>query len=120
MKQGLVLLTIVLVAPALASSQTETPSTSQGSNPPTALHRNHVTITGCLTKNPHNEYELVDQKGTNNLLYGSIVNLSSYVGQFVTLVGDRSATPSTDAGTARPMPHFLVRKVRLASGECKK
>lgn len=93
------LLTILLVAPALASTQ------------------HNITVTGCLTKNSHNEYELVDQKGTTYLLYGSTVNPGSYVGQSVSLNGDRSATPSTDTGTARPVPHLLVKGVRPASGD---
>jgi hypothetical protein len=78
----LFLLTIFLVVPALASTQ------------------HNITVTGCLTKDSHSEYVLVDQKGTTYLLYSSTVNLSSYVGQSVSLNGDRSATPSTDTGTA--------------------
>lgn len=110
----------VLLMPLLVWSQTVSPNDSQGSgnNVESQQKRNSVSITGCLTRNSHNQYELVDQKGVRNLLYGS-VPLDSYVGQSVTLVGARSATPSTDTGTARPMPHFKVSDVRPASGQCK-
>lgn len=47
------------------------------------------------------------------------VRLDSYIGRPVTLVGVQSATPSTDTGTARPMPHFKVLEVRPESGTCK-
>jgi hypothetical protein len=102
MKICVLFLTVILAVPALASSQ------------------KNVTVTGCVTKNSHNEYEIVDQKGTTYILYGSIVDLASYAGQFVSLVGDRSATPSTDNADPRPMPHLLVRKAHQASGTCKK
>jgi hypothetical protein len=119
MKESLFLLTILLFVPAIVSSQTETPSAPQNSNRQAVQHRNHVTITGCLTSSHHKEYRLVDQDGTTNLVYSPTVDLDSYVGQSVTLVGNRSASPSTDTGTARPMPHFMVTEVRPASGSCK-
>ena len=119
MKETLFLLTVLLVVPAVVSSQTETPSTAQNNNRQAVGQRNHVTITGCLTSSHHKEYQLVDQDGTTNLVYSPTVNLDAYVGQSVTLVGNRSATPSTDTGTARPMPHFMVTEVRPASGSCK-
>jgi hypothetical protein len=84
------------------------------------LKRNESAVTGCLTKTPHNEYELVDEKGIHNLLYSSTIPLDTYVGQSVTVVGVRSATSSTDMGTARPMPHFNVVDLRPASGKCSK
>jgi len=84
------------------------------------LKGNQSAITGCLTKNPHDEYELVDEKRVHNLLYSSTVPLDTYVGQSVTLIGERSATPSTDTGTARPVPHFKVVDLRPASGKCGK
>ncbi|HKF01907.1 MAG TPA: hypothetical protein VKB49_06315, partial [Candidatus Sulfotelmatobacter sp.] len=59
--------------------------------------------------------------GIHNLVYQSDkFDLDSYVGQSVTLIGDRSAIPSTDTGTARPMPHFKVAELRQASGKCRK
>lgn len=119
MKESLFLLTILLVAPAVVSSQTETPTAPQDSNRQAVHQRNHITITGCLTSSHHKEYQLVDQEGTTNLVYSPTVNLDSYVGQSVTLVGNRSASPGTDTGTARPMPHFMVIEVRSASGSCK-
>lgn len=84
------------------------------------LKHNQSAVTGCLTKNPHNEYELVDEKGIHNLLSSSTVPLDTYVGQSVTLIGERSSTPSTDVGTARPMPYFKVVDLRPASGKCSK
>jgi len=53
------------------------------------------------------------------MVYSSTVHLDSYVGQFVTLTGSRSAMPSTDTGTGRPMPHFAVTGVQPATGQCK-
>jgi hypothetical protein len=119
MKESLFLLTILLVAPVLASSQTQNPSATQDSNRQTAQQRNQITITGCLTSRHHKEYQLVDEEGTTNLLYSPTVNLDSYVGQSVTLVGNRGASPGTDTGTSRPMPHFMVVEVRPAPGKCK-
>jgi hypothetical protein len=53
------------------------------------------------------------------MVYSTTVHLDSYVGQSVTLIGNQSATPSTDTGTGRPMPHFVVLEVQPASGSCK-
>jgi hypothetical protein len=83
------------------------------------LKRNQTALIGCLTKN-HNEYELVDEKGIHNLLYSSTVPLDTYVGQSVTLIGERSSAPSIDMGTARSMPYFKVVDLRPASGKCSK
>ena len=115
MKVSVFLFAPLLLAPAFVLSQNEPSASTQGN-----MHhfdRHHVSITGCLTSREPNEYEMVDQQGITNLLY-SRINLSAYVGQSVTVVGDQSATPSTDSGTARPMPHFIVKKVH-ASGKCK-
>ena len=118
MKESLFLLTILLFVPAVVASQ-ETPSAPQDSNRRAVQQQNHITITGCLTSSHHKEYQLVDQDGTTNLVYSPTVNLDGYVGQSVTLVGNRGANPSTDTGTARPMPYFMVTEVRPASGSCK-
>jgi len=118
MKKRFLLLTVLLVTPALVSSQTGNPKAMQGHGPPMHLGRNQSALTGCLTKNPHGEYELIDEKGIHNLLYSSTVPLDTYVGQSVTLSGERSATPSTDMGTARPMTYFKVVDLRPASGKC--
>src|SRR5262249_9868008 len=109
MRGSLFALTILVVAPTLAFSQTE-------HNPKTAKQ---ATITGCLSKTKGNQYQLVDQKKVTNLLISDTVNLESYVGQSVTLIGNQSATPSTDTGTKRPTPTFRVREVQQASGTCK-
>jgi len=45
----------------------------QNISPQTDRKRNQSTITGCLIKNPHNEYELVDEKGIHNLLNSSTI-----------------------------------------------
>ena len=103
-----IVMAILLVAPVLAFSQSPEPKT-------------HSTITGCLTSTgqPH-EYRLVDEKGVTNQVYSMTVHLNSYVGHPVILIGDRSATPSTDTGTGRPTPHFKVVEVKAGSGDCKK
>lgn len=119
MKLRLCLVTIVLFTPSIIFSQNDSTKTpSQDSNAQAQKQNKHATITGCLSKNPHNEYELVDEKGIHNLLYSSNIDFDSYVGKSVTLTGDRSAMPSTDTGTSRPMPHFRVLKVRSATGNC--
>jgi hypothetical protein len=106
MKGSLFVLAILVVAPALCVSQSS---------------KQHSTITGCLTSTGrHDEYRLVDQKGTTHLVYSSTVPLNSHVGESVTLIGDKAATPSTDTGTGRPMPHFKVFELQPASGNCKK
>ena len=109
MKLRLLLPLIPLVISALVFSQSSTPK----------MTTHHVTITGCLTKNSHGDYELVDQKGVHNLVYPSEkVDLESHVGQSVSLTGQQSAMPSTDTGTSRPMPHFVVDKLQQGSGKC--
>ena len=109
MKLRLFLLVILLVIPALVFGQSATPKKTT----------RQVTITGCLTKNSHGDYELVDQKGVHNLVYKSErVDLESHVGESVSLTGQQSAMPSTDTGTSRPMPHFVVEKLQQGSGKC--
>src|SRR5580704_70307 len=98
--------TLFMIVPVLA--QSPNPKTNQ-------------TINGCLTSNGRShEYQLVDENGVTNIVYSTTVHLNSYVGKSVSLVGDQSATPSTDTGTGRPMPHFKVVEVQPASGDCKK
>jgi hypothetical protein len=107
MRGRLFVLAILVVTPALALSQSP-------------KQKNHSKITGCLTSaGQPDEYQLVDKKGVTNLVYSTSVHLDSYVGQSVTLIGDQSATPSTDTGTGRPKPHFKVVEVKPASGSCK-
>jgi hypothetical protein len=96
------------------SDQNPTPDNSQAQ-----MTHDQIAVTGCLTKNSHNELELVDQEGVHNLPYSSTVNLASYVGKEVTIVGRRAATPSSDTGGHRA-PHFQVSKVQSTSGDCKK
>jgi hypothetical protein len=110
---------ILLITPALVSSQTGNPSATQGTTGQTAQRRNHSTITGCLTSSKHDEYQIVDQQGNRNVVYSPTVHLDSYVGQSVTLIGDRDTSQGTDTGTGRPMAHFKVFEVQPASGNCK-
>jgi len=120
MKVRFFLLVILLTIPALVFSQNPKPKRTQIAWQ-THPQEHQVTITGCLTKNSHDEYELVDQKGVHNLVYKSErVDLESHVGQSVSLTGKQSAMPGTDTGTSRPMPHFVVKKLRPASGNCGK
>jgi len=108
MRGRLFVFAILVVAAALAFSQSPKPKT-------------HSTITGCLTSTGQpDEYRLADEKGVTNQVYSVTVHLDSYVGQSVTLTGDQSSTPSTDTGTGRPAPHFKVVKVQPAPGDCKK
>jgi hypothetical protein len=119
MRGNLLVVAILVVTQAFAFSQTNT-SAAQKSKGQTAKHK--TTITGCLTSTmmgKRKEYRLVDQKRTENIAYSKTVDLDSYVGQSVTLVGDVSATPSTDEGTSHPMPVFYVFEVQPASGHCK-
>jgi hypothetical protein len=120
MEESFFLLTVLLVTPALVSSQTAVPKATQDHGRPMHLKRNQSAVTGCLTKNSHNEYELVDEKGNHHLLFSSTVPLDTYLGQSVTVIGERSATPSTDMGTARPLLYFNVVDLRPASGRCSK
>jgi hypothetical protein len=115
-KDKLFLLMILLVAPALALCQSDTQSATQDTTRQTVQQGNHISITGCLTSNKHHEYELVDEKGTTNLVYSTSVKLDPYVGQSVTLVGDRAASQSTDVSTGNPTPHFKAYEVHPASG----
>ena len=108
MRGRLFVFAILVVAAALAFSQSPKPKT-------------HSTITGCLTSTGQpDEYRLADEKGVTNQVYSVTVHLDSYVGKSVTLTGDQDATPSTDNGMGRPTPHFKVVKVQPASGDCKK
>jgi hypothetical protein len=109
MRESPFVLAILVIGPVFSFSQSPEPTT-------------HSKITGCLTSigQPH-EYRLADQKGVTNQVYSTTVHLDSYVGKSVTLIGDQSATPSTDTGTGRPTPHFKVVEVEQAgSGDCKK
>ena len=109
MRYKLFLSAIVLLVATLNSANSEAQRASK---------KTHVTISGCLNK-LHDDYELVDQKGVHNLVYKSDhFDLEPYVGKSVTLVGDRSAMPSTDTATPRPMPHFVVKELRPGTGSC--
>jgi hypothetical protein len=115
MRGNLFLLSILVVTSAFAFSQTNAPA--QNSKGQSTKHKS--TITGCLTSSKGKDYRMVDQKGKKNIVYSKTVDLDSYVGKSVTLVGDLSATPSTDEGTGRPMPVFWAFEVQPASGNCK-
>lgn len=111
--RGHFLLTVMAVASVLAFGQADA---NQNNKP--AKQSKHETMTGCLT-GKIDEYRLKDEKGKTVLLYSNNINLESYVGQSVTVVGDQAATPSTDPGTGRPLPHFKVFEVHPGSGACK-
>jgi hypothetical protein len=120
MRTSLFAVTLLMVTPTFTFSQTDTTTDSQAKP---AKQRSHTTITGCLSNigksGKSSQYRLRDEKGKTVIPYSSTVNLDSYVGQSVTVVGDQSAMPSTDTGTGRPMPHFKVLEVDAASGTCK-
>lgn len=117
MRGSLLALVILAVTAGLAVSQ-DNKNAPANSNPRDVRPGNRTTITGCLT-GESDHYRLTDQKGVTNIVYGSSAELDSYVGKPVTLLGDQSATPSTDTGTAHPMPHFKVIEVHPESGSCK-
>jgi hypothetical protein len=112
-------LAVLVAASSFAFSQSTKPSAAENGGSQPIGHHKRSTITGCLAPGDHDTYRLVDQKGVTNMVYSSTVHLDSYVGQFVTLTGSKSATPSTDTGTSRPMPHFAVTGVQPAPGQCK-
>jgi hypothetical protein len=112
-------LAVLLAASSLAFCQSDKPSAAENTENQLTAHHKHSSITGCLTSAEHDTYRLVDQKGVTNMVYSSTVHLDSYIGQFVTLIGSQSATPSTDTGTGRPLPHFAVTAVHPATGQCK-
>jgi hypothetical protein len=118
MKKNLFALALIITS-SLAFGQAGSTSTPANGSPQATTPRDHARITGCLSPKIHDYYELTDQNGVTNMVYSSTMPLDSYVGHSVTLVGSQSATPSTDTGTARPMPHFNVLEVRPASGNCK-
>lgn len=114
------LLLLIVLAPAIAFSQTDTQNATQDANRQTpAQAGNQTTITGCLTSGKHHDYQLRDESGTTNLVYSPTVNLGSHVGQSVTLVGERDPDQGTEARTGRPTPHFKVYQVQPGSGNCK-
>lgn len=117
MRGSLLALIMLAVTVGLAFSQNNQ-NGSQNNNPQSVIPGHRTTITGCLTGKP-NHYLLTDQNGVTNMVYSTTVHLDSYIGRPVSLVGIQSATPSTDTGTARPMPHFKVLEVQAASGDCK-
>jgi len=117
MKQR-VLMAVLFVAAAVLVNKSESQNPTKSSKPQTGKN---VTITGCLTRGPHETYDLVDRQGIHNMIAKSeTVNLDSYVGQSVKLVGERSAIPSTDEGTRRPKPLFKVTELQPAEGKCGK
>jgi hypothetical protein len=122
MRGTLFLLTILLVTPALAYCQNEPSRATENSYRQSAPQESNSTLTGCLTGKP-DEYQVTDQEGTTHLLFSPTVNLSSHVGQSVTLQGEqdvrRDASASSDEGTAHGMHFFRVLAVTQTSGACK-
>ena len=112
-KPSLLLSIALLLNPMLIAAQDD----SKGGKP-NDLHHERINITGCLTRNNHNEFELVDEKGIDNLPYSAVVHLDQFVGKTVTLFGKRAATPSDD--TLARGTHFQVSKVKSVSGQCKR
>lgn len=115
------LLAAILMAGFATSGfgQSDNQGATQNDGRPTTTSRHRSEITGCLASSDPDHYLLKDQKGITNMVYSTAIHLDSYVGQSVTLVGFQSATPSTDEGTGRPMPHFNVLEVHASSGTCK-
>jgi hypothetical protein len=122
MRGSLVLLTILLVTPALAFSQAESSSATPDSHRQTIDQQDSSTLTGCLTGKPDN-YQIVDEGGTRHLIFNPNVELSSFVGHSVEVVGTRDSTrdesASSDEGTAQGMSFFKVAQVNKDLGTCK-
>ena len=116
MRSSQLVFIILAVTAGLAAGQAN--QNAPQNNPQSVIPGHRTTITGCLTGEP-DHYRLTDQKGVTNIVVSTTVHLDSYVGRPVTLVGVQSATPSTDTGTARPMPHFKVLELHPESGSCK-
>jgi hypothetical protein len=114
MRMSLFLLTILAIAPAVGFGQADAPNATQNRK----STKQHMIITGCLT-GKHDQYRFKDEKGKTVIPYSATVDLDPYVGKSVTLVGDQSATPSTDPGMGRPLPLFKVAEARPGSGTCK-
>jgi hypothetical protein len=124
MRASFFLLTILLVTPTLAFSQYESPSATQSNDRQTMQQQGNgtSTLTGCLTGKP-DEYQLVDQRGTTHLIFNPGVDLSSYVGHSIEVMGkrdvQRDASASSDEGTAHGMHFFKVVSVNKDLGRCK-
>ena len=108
----------ILLFVALLITRVPVPAQQPSQGKDKELGHKDVAITGCLTKNAHNEYELVDLEGSENLPYSTTVDLGRYVAHTVTLVGRRASTPNADATPGPVQTHFLVKKVESVSGRC--
>ncbi len=80
------------------------------------------TLTGCLTGKP-DDYQVADESGTRHLIFDPDVDLTSYVGHSVQVMGledgSRDASASSDEGTAQGMDFFKVAQVTKDLGSCK-
>ncbi len=65
------LMIMLLLNPVLVRAQND--SKGDQNNDP----RKEIAVTGCLTKNSLKEFDLVDEKGIDNLLYSEVVNLDN-------------------------------------------
>ena len=87
MKLSFLLLMTFLLSSVLVPAQN-----ASKPDEPNDLEHKRIAITGCLTKNSHKEFEIVDEKGIGYRPYSATVNLNQYVGQIVTLTGRAGAT----------------------------
>jgi hypothetical protein len=79
-------------------------------------------ISGCL-QGSGSSYRLMSDDGNSHMLVGDMRELSSHVGNHVTLQGyrdnNRDASASSDNGTAHGMRYFQVSGVTNDTGKCK-
>jgi hypothetical protein len=124
MRSSFVLLMILLVTPAIAFSQSAYSSATQDNRSQASQQQDNgtITLTGCLSGKP-GEYQLVDQSGDKHLILPAGVDLSSYVGHSVEVVGKndtrRDASSSSDEATAHGAHFFKVAQVNKDLGACK-
>ena len=117
MKSILLFWAILLFPVTVMLGQGSSPTSKQATSN-TDIGQEKIAVTGCLRKNSLNEYEITDEEGgTQYLPYGSTVNLDSYLGHEVTLVGVPGAMPTSDT-SAHSSPHLKVSKVQSAGAKC--
>ena len=111
----LMLILLLLIPVSVVSGQTGASTVPQTNSQPQE-ERTEISVTGCLTKDSSNQYELVDQEGVHNLPESSSISLDQFVGQEVTLIGQRTPMPTKNS-VAQPKARLAVSKVQV-SGKC--
>lgn len=114
MRHGLLVLSVLLLAPLWATAQ----NSSQGSQ---TSARGQTTVEGCLSGS-RGSYMLTDQNGTMYQLSGDTAKLSEHVGHEIKVTGSSSAGGSTDSASdasAGTPQTIQVTSVKHISKTCK-